>query len=513
MTARRILPITAAGVAFAAMCGIAALDRAAPGWAGVSDPPALGPGMVARALSSEVPAHPTMSDEIGFYESGLVERGDEEFPRKRLISAHLLRFRAYGDAVDLEAAERHLTTLETRAQRSPDLLSMRATLDLTSHRFADARKHAAEAVRAAGLYDPDLILRQFDALWASGEYERASKLLELPNDTASVQYLTRQARVLDRSGHVEEARDRLREAVAKIRAYAEPPAVLAWALVELGRFEQHAGDVHRAVELYLEAIDVLPGSPSALESLAGVAYMVDRDLPAARELYRRALDHGAHLDVLPVLADVEEGLGNRDEARRLRDEFVLRATATDASLDLYRRPLAQLLAESPLGLCSALELARADLAQRTDSGAWDTLAWALMRAGDVDAAYEASKRATSWGAPEPDVAYRAGSIAAAYGDRERARELLRVAFEGRTELAPTRVEDLERRLDGPVEDPPPPTVVECSAPSSRAALSPEILDRPSLAPTFERMSATQSLRHHPHRHDGPTGRVVAGARR
>ena len=50
-----------------------------------------------QALAAAVPARPTMSDEIDHFEKRLAARPGEGFSRRRLFSARLLAFRAYGD--------------------------------------------------------------------------------------------------------------------------------------------------------------------------------------------------------------------------------------------------------------------------------------------------------------------------------------------------------------------------------------------------------------------------------
>ena len=162
----------------------------------------------------------------------------------------------------------------------------------------------------------------------------------------------------------------------------------------------------------------------------------------------RAVENGAHLDVLPVLADIEEELGNVDEAFAIRRAFVARATADALTERLYRRPLALLLAEDPVTLAEALRLAAEDLEERQDPGSWDVLAWVHYRAGGIERAWDLARRAVSVGVPAPPVSYRAGIIAAAAGDRRMARTLLRKALAGRVELSPRQVRKARRALAG-----------------------------------------------------------------
>jgi tetratricopeptide (TPR) repeat protein len=78
---------------------------------------------------------------------------------------------------------------------------------------------------------------------------------------------------------------------------------------------------------------------------------------------------------------------------------------------------------------AALTLARADLAERQDAGAYDTLAWALYHLGRYDEADEAMAEVVAIGTDTASVNYHAGAIAAAVGDDERAIAHLRAALD------------------------------------------------------------------------------------
>lgn len=412
------------------------------------------------AITSRVPARPTLTDEIRHFERRLEAR-DEAFAHRRLLAARLLRFRAYGRLDDLEKAEEHLSALEVRGYRPASLLVQLAAVHLVRHEFSSAVDAARQAVRAPEA-NADARLRLFDAYWATGRYEAAESLLAGPlMDTASVAFMSRKARVLDRQGRVATARDLFRRVMDRVNAYAEPAPVRGWALVELGHFEHHAGDPEAAIRRYREALEVLPGSPAALEGLAAVAYGVDRDLETATRLYRAALESGGHLDIMPTLARIERELGREAAARRTTEAFIRRAIADPRRERWYRRSLALVMAERPETACRAVELARLDLADRQDAGAWDALAWSLYGTGDLTSAWGAAREAVAGGVPEPGTALRSGIIARAAGRDESAERLLAVALEGATELGPSRAELARRLLDGEEAGPAPSPPTRC----------------------------------------------------
>lgn len=407
-------------------------------------------GRVSRAMASERPERLTMTDEIEFFSSRLAAAGPGEhgWSHRRLASAHLLRFRAYGGRDDLAKAQWHIAALEVLEPDAPDVLSLRSSIQLLEHDFTGSLDAARRANREIGDFDSALRLRLFDALWATGEYESAKHLLDLPHDTTGFDYLVREARLLDRLGHTEAARDNLLAALDQAKAYAEPSAVIAWTLIELGHFELHSGNAEVAVERYLQSLEVLPGSPAALEGLGRVAAGVDRNYEAAELLFARAIRNGAHLDLYLEFASAAEARGDLHEARLSRARFLERASVKGRIEREYLRPAALLLADhEPDRLPEALAHAELDLAQRPTLESWDTLAWVHYRMGDLSGALAASKKATAWGVSEPTVLYHAGIIADAAGKDERAVELLEAALDASTELSLDQVAEIERLLD------------------------------------------------------------------
>jgi tetratricopeptide (TPR) repeat protein len=420
--------------------------------------PHVGFAVLTEALASTVPERPTQTDDIDHFEARLAARGDEALSHARLVGAYLSRFKAYGDRRDLEAAERSLEGLRNAGAADGELALAESALHLARHEFAAALASAEAAYRATGGADAAAVYRLFDALWAAGLSERAAQLLDRPIDTTTVAFMSRRARVLDRTGQVDAARARFAEIVELVEAFAEPPSVRGWALVEAGHLELHSGNPAAAVKRYREALQVLPGSPAALEGLAAVAYGVDRDLEAAARLYNRSLANGAHLDLMPLLATIERERGNAQEASRIEAEFTSVVLENELNERWFRRPLAQLLAGDEATVCQAIALAERDLEERRDPGGVDALAWALYGAGDVRGAAALAKEAVSVGVPEPPVAYHAGVIALANGDRREGRRLLKTALDGQVELTSGEISHARSLLEG---EAPLPLRVEC----------------------------------------------------
>ncbi len=405
------------------------------------------PEVLAQALSSDVPERLTMSDDLEFFRMRLQERGpDDVLALQRLASASLLRFQTYGREADLARAEKHLVTLTDRYPTSSSLWATVASARLSRHDFPGAVQAAERSVRVGGPDDEGGRLRLFDAYLATGQYEEAHDLLSLPLDRDSFAYRTRAVRLKDRLGDVVGARNDMEAALAVARSYAQPPAIVAWCLVELGRLEHHSGRPYRAVSNYREALELLPGSPAAIEGLAQVALGSDRDLRAAEALFLKALENGAHLDVYVRLIEMAEGAGWGDRVVRYRQRFLAAVREDSATEKLHLRSLALVLGKQDETLAEALRYAKRDLAIRHTSESFAVLGWVLSRLGRERGAWMWIEAAQTGVQPEPEVDYLSGLVAFDTGRPERGRQFWSRALRAEAEIGPIKSEAIRARL-------------------------------------------------------------------
>ena len=403
--------------------------------------------ILAEALSSDVPDRLTMSDDLDFFSRRLEERGQEDVVAlRRLVSASLLRFQAYGREADLVRAERHLATLTDRYPTSSNLWATLASARLSRHDFSGAVRAAERSVRVGGPDDEGGRLRLFDAYLATGRYEGARDLLRLPFDRGSFAYRTREVRLKDRLGDLAGAREGMEAALAVARSYAQPPAIVAWCLIELGHLEHHGGRPHRAVSHYRDALELVPGSPAAIEGLAQVALGSDQDLRAAEALFLKALENGSHLDLYVRLIEIAEGAGWSDKAVRYRQRFLAAAQAEASTERLHLRSLALVLGREDETLAPALRYARRDLAIRNTSETYAVLGWVLSRLGQARDAWMWIEAAQTWGKPEPEADYLSGLVAFETGHADRGREFMSRALTAEAEMGPIKSEAIRALL-------------------------------------------------------------------
>jgi tetratricopeptide (TPR) repeat protein len=219
-------------------------------------------------------------------------------------------------------------------------------------------------------------------------------------------------------------------------AMEEPEEVASstWVRSLYGRFFYQRGRLDLARELFSDALHILPQYPLALADLAVL------DLRQGQ--YAAAIDHLTEVVtvsraspnvydhvVLRGIAQAKELEGRFDEAARFWADAEARLRQ-DAASGAYghRRELARLLLTRghPEDLPEVLSLLHAELVVRTDPDTWDTLAWALSRAGRWQEAYHAVHQTLRWGVRDARYFYRAATVAQALGDTKQAREFLQL---------------------------------------------------------------------------------------
>jgi tetratricopeptide (TPR) repeat protein len=168
------------------------------------------------------------------------------------------------------------------------------------------------------------------------------------------------------------------------------------------------------------------------------------DLEGGIALLEEVLSFGPDADAAVVLGDFYTLAGDRESAEasyRLLDEAAAKAP------EAYRRDVSLFLSNHDRSAARALELAEADLVTRHDSGAYDTLAWALYRNGRYDEAREASDRALAVGASDAAAHFHAGMISLALGERARGIEEIQTALDKNPFFNALLAEEAEEVLD------------------------------------------------------------------
>jgi tetratricopeptide (TPR) repeat protein len=346
----------------------------------------------------------------------------------RLADALLRQARATGNAGLALRAEAALRTA-LAARRTYDAQRMLGAVLASQHRFRDAIA-AAEQARAMEpgdawndgvIGDAHLELGEYDAAFAAFDammrrrpsaaaYARASYARELQGDLAGALRLMQMA--LDATS-------------------AHDPESQAWHHAQLGDLYFQLGRLTDAEREYQFADFTFAGHPLAIAGLARVD-AARGDLAAALARYTSLEAAGALPEYAARKAELEQALGRTAEAAR---HFALaeRGWRDDSPEPVH---LARLLSRDRHRAAEALAVAEGAATVRQDIFTMDAVAWAAFQAGHLPRAVEASRAALRTGTRDRAILYHAAAIAAAAGDRGRARDLAARALDGHPSFDP-----------------------------------------------------------------------------
>ncbi len=366
-----------------------------------------------------------LRDEIAFYQSRITRTPQSGLDRAALARAYLKMARITGDLRWYFLAE------DTARESLANLPVSNAGATVILARVAEAKHDFSVAIRLARAAGPteEALPVVVTSNLARGDVPGAAQAVaELLAIAPSLQGYALRALVEIARGQDAAAEEDFRLALAM----EEPEEVASstWVRSLYGRFLYQRGRFALARALFSEALHILPQYPLALADLAVL------DLRQGR--YAAAIDHLTavvtvsrdspnvydHV-VLRGIAQTKEFEGHFDEAARFWADAEARLRQ-DAASGAYghRRELARLLLTRghPEDLPEVLSLLHAELAVRTDPDTWDTLAWALSRAGRWQEAYGAIQQALRWGVRDARFFYRAATIAQGLGDTKHAAE-------------------------------------------------------------------------------------------
>jgi len=365
-----------------------------------------------------------LREEIAFYQTRIERTPQSGLDRAGLAQAYLKMARVTGDL------RWYLLTEDTARESLANLPVSNGAATLVLARVAEARHDFFAAIHlasAAGPSEDSLPILVTSSL-ARGDVPAAARAVsELSAANPSLQSYALRALIEVARGQDDQAEADFRRALS-----AEEPEEVAsstWVRSLYGRFLYQHGRLDLARDLFNAALRILPQYPLALTDLAVLELRQGQYAAAIDHLTRVVTVSAASPNVydhvvLRGLAQAKDLEGRHDEAVQFWADAEARLRQ-DAASGAYghRRELARLLLTRghPQDLPEVFSLLKAELTVRTDPDTFDTLAWALSRAGRWREADLAAHRALRWGVHDARFYYRAATTAQALGNPAQAR--------------------------------------------------------------------------------------------
>ena len=401
-------------------------DRVPAGAAAVPDPASVGiPGT--GGATAPVGSLAELDHNIGLWTATLQENPQDFLSATNLAILYHARARLTADLADHQRALEAARTAIRIAPTEDEARALEAAILYSLHDF-----HGAY-VTAAALYHDNpgqlgALATRADASIELGNLDAARADLTAlkaaaPGPATDIR-LARLAFVTgDLAGAVRLARGARDAAVAA----GSDPGFYEYALAE---YERNAGDAAAAEAGYRAALAVRSTDLGALLGLARIQAF-DGHLDDAISSLQAATAIAPTPEAEGLLGDLLVARGKPGDAAASAAAYgTVRLTRTLSALSgtVYDRILVKFDLDHGSPAAAAVVDARAGLADRTDAGAHDLLAWALHRDGNDAAAWTEIQAALATGAADARTEFHAGAIAASRADLPTARRLLAAAL-------------------------------------------------------------------------------------
>ncbi len=400
--------------------------------------------MLQPPAGAPVDDRPDLDRLIGVYEEKTTTSRDP-LDHRTMGRLYLARADLTGDIGSFEEARQSFSDARALYPDDVEALSLEARAAFSLHDFADA---AALINRWLEL-DPgslDGIALKGDVLLAIGDVTAAEAVYDdvvaVAPEHPAVQARLAQLAVAKGDMTAGLSRATIAESTARETGFTGRP--LAWYQSFLGQLAFDTGDYARSQSMFSTA---LANSPTSSHDQAGVARAraAQGDVAGAIQFLELATEgEAAAVDDLGYLADLYELAGDDQQAASTRSRIEAQLQAGTLDTTVHARLAALYFLDHDVHLDLALEMAEADLAKRSDAGAWDAYAWALYKNGRTADALAASDNVLSTGVQDAGFFYRAGVIRHVTGDDERAADLLDRALELSPRFHPLHADAAER---------------------------------------------------------------------
>jgi tetratricopeptide (TPR) repeat protein len=333
-------------------------------------------------------------------------------------------------------AEACADCMQAKSPRKPKALLLRGHVLHNVHRFKEAEAVARELLTLSESSPAYGLLG--DALMEQGRLKEAAAAYQKMVDLKpSPQGYVRAAHMRWLKGDLGGAIEIMRMAAGS--STPRDPESAAWTYGRLALYELQAGNMKEAQQAVEQALSFQEHYPAALLARGRVLLAQGRPAEAIEPL-RRAARNNRLPEYQWALAEALYAAGHPDEARTVEAQLTRQSGVTDP------RTYALYLTSRGQQIETAIGLAEKELTVRSDVFTLDALAWSLAAAGRLKEARSSMERALAEGTKDARLFYHAGVIAAAAGEKQKARQWLGKASEIRQMLLPSERQDLSQHL-------------------------------------------------------------------
>lgn len=311
---------------------------------------------------------------------------------------------------------------------------------ITQHQFARADSFF-QIANKIGLEPFQQVAAEFDLSFELGKMEYAKELLEKMSDKKSYAYLFRKAKMLHYEADLEAAIKALQDAVD---ASSSAPELQNVAYSNLADMYLHNGDIEKSKENYMLALKQNASNMHSILGLGWLSLLHDKSDSSAERLFK-FVDNKI-ISPEAIFRQIQLQQARKDTAKELAlaERFVALVTQKGYN-NMYNKYLIELYTGILSQPDDALLAAENELKNRNtpQTNAW--YAYALMKAGKSDAAYEHYKKFVAGKPLEGLELYYMGKLMEEVKKGYNANQFFTEAKKNLYDLSPNIQEDLKTK--------------------------------------------------------------------
>lgn len=385
----------------------------------------------------------SLDEELAFWYQKLKNNPGDIASESKIAGLLTRRFTYSGNISEISEADSLYKLVNTlnRINSSGTYRSLAANC-ITQHKFRQA-KYYLDSALSLGDDKYQTLLRIFDVEMELGDYYSAEKILHQLGDKNSFEYLIRLSKFEDHAnGSLDKAIALTEKAVEKIK---DNEGLYCWANSNLGDLYSHANKFEKAYRCYLDVLKKDPEYYHCLKGIAWLAFSHDKDTKAARKVISFLQSRHPVPDYELLLSQVSAFEGKLRE----RDAHLAaykKRLADPQYGDMYNKYNYNIEADVRGNTGAAFKIAATEVSNRPTGESYSLLSWAFYKSGDAKEALRIAKTYVEHRCFEPDAMYRLGMIYKANGEKQKAKEYLRLAKRSSYELGPVTAKAIEESL-------------------------------------------------------------------
>lgn len=305
---------------------------------------------------------------------------------------------------------------------------------ISQHRFKEALQWAEKAYAlGSGLQATQGLL--FDVHMELGNYETAKTYLDSIRNPSEFNYLIRAAKWNDHKGNLELAIHFMEQAKEKSE-HANNTSLKLWTYTNLADFYGHAGRVEESYQQYLKALALDHNNAYAKKGIAWIVFSHEKNPKEALRILDAVTQVHQAPDYQILKAEIASYM-NDDQRKSAALDAFYNETQDLAYGSMYGTHTIGFYLEHTKQYAEAIALAEQEVRRRSTPEAYDLLAYAYFKNGNLDKAYDLAIRFVDGKTFEPEALFHLAEIYKAKHLQDKVQDIKEVLVSASFEMGPS----------------------------------------------------------------------------